>query len=104
MTDDRHDTEATTARKGKRGPIVAGPEARAAAKPAKGAKSAEEPPVKAPQRGRTGRPDAREREEPDTGLVSRAAAAVAGNDLHLRRFPHRCCVARPAVDAERGRL
>jgi hypothetical protein len=53
MTDDRHDAEAATTRKGRRGPIVEGPEAREAARPARSAKSAGEPPAKTSQGAKT---------------------------------------------------
>jgi len=47
MTEDRHDAEATATRKGRRGPVVAGPDARQAEKPAGSTNSAGEPPEKA---------------------------------------------------------
>jgi len=53
MTDDRHDTEATTTRKDGRGPIVAGPDAREAEKPVKsGDAPAGKPAGKAPQQAK----------------------------------------------------
>ena len=47
MTEDRHDADATAIRKGRRGPVVAGPDAREAEKPAGSPNSAGEPPEKA---------------------------------------------------------
>lgn len=53
MTDDRHDTAATTTRKDRRGPIVAGSEAHEAEKPVRNADaSADKPAGKAPRKAK----------------------------------------------------
>ena len=65
MTEDRHETEAAATRKDKRGPIVAGPDAREVEKPARSDKSAAELPGKSSQEATTVTP-AREKDKRPT--------------------------------------
>jgi hypothetical protein len=70
MTDERHDAEATATRKGRSGPIVAGPDAREAERPAESAKTDERHDAEATttREGKSGPlvagPDAQEAEKP----------------------------------------
>jgi hypothetical protein len=65
MTDERRDAEATKTRK--RGPIVAGPEAREAEKPARSATPAGESPRKAQQEAETVAPTREKGKNPTPG-------------------------------------